>query len=104
MRHDMDHIIKYFYFVYFRTELVEQPQGCFKVPAGWLIEQLGLKGLRYGAAGIHAQQALVLVNYQNGKKDDCARDILALARYIQEKVLATFFIQLEIEPRIYGSV
>jgi UDP-N-acetylmuramate dehydrogenase len=82
----------------------EQPQGCFKVPAGWLIEQLGLKGLRYGAAGIHAQQALVLVNYQNGKKDDCARDILALARYIQEKVLATFFIQLEIEPRIYGSV
>ena len=69
-----------------------------------IIEQLGLKGLRYGAAGIHAQQALVLVNYQNGKKDDCARDILALARYIQEKVLATFFIQLEIEPRIYGSV
>ena len=82
----------------------EQPQGYFKVPAGWLIEQLGLKGLRHGAAGIHDKQGLVLVNYKSDTDDDCASDILALARHIQEKVFATFFIQLEIEPRIYGSV
>ena len=53
-----------------------------KVPAGWLVETCGFKGKRFGDAGVHKNQALVLVNYQNAK----GSEIFELAKTIQKEV------------------
>ena len=78
------------------TKLVAYPQPCggFKLAAGWLIEYCGFKGLRKGAVGVHAQQALVLVNYGHAQADE----LLALADNIRQVVQKTFGVLLEVEP------
>ena len=68
-----------------------------KIPAGWIIDRLGYKGIKRGAAGVHKHQALVLVNHGNAS----GIEILTLAKEIQEKVLVNFKISLEIEVNIY---
>ncbi len=68
----------------------------FKIPAGWLIEQAGFKGKRFGDAGVHKNQALVLVNYGNAK----GTDILDLAKRIQKAVEEEFGIFIEPEVNI----
>ncbi|MEY8201319.1 MAG: UDP-N-acetylmuramate dehydrogenase [Colwellia sp.] len=73
-----------------------QKNGEIKLAAGWLIEQAGLKGFRYGAVGVHQQQALVLVNYGS----DLGADIISLAKYIQRKVAEKFSVSLTPEVRM----
>ena len=67
-----------------------------KVPAGWLIEQAGFKGKRFGDAGIHKNQALVLVNYGNAT----GQEIFAVSKDIQATVLNKFGIAIEAEVNV----
>ncbi|MBV7388205.1 UDP-N-acetylmuramate dehydrogenase [Pasteurellaceae bacterium TAE3-ERU1] len=76
-----------------------QADGQIKLAAGWLIDQCGLKGKQIGGAAIHSRQALVLVNQNNATGDD----VLALARFIYQQVMAKFGVPLEPEVRFYGA-
>ncbi len=68
-----------------------------KIPAGWLIEQAGFKGKRFGDAGVHKNQALVLVNYGNATGED----IWNLAMNIKATVFEKFGIEINPEVNIY---
>ena len=64
-----------------------------KVAAGWLIDNAGLKGYRKGDAGVHKNQALVLVNYNNAS----GQDIINLSELVQEVILEKYGISIEAE-------
>ena len=68
-----------------------------KVPAGWLIEQSGMKGFTVGAIGVHKLQALVLVNYGGGR----GNDLWQLALDVQSKVHDKFNITIQPEVNIW---
>jgi UDP-N-acetylmuramate dehydrogenase len=65
-----------------------------------LIEQANWKGKRVGNVGMHAQQALVLVNYNHATQ----YEVLAFAAQVKASVLEKFDVSLEIEPVVIKSV
>ena len=67
-----------------------------KIAAGWLIDNAGLKGYRKADAGVHKNQALVLVNYGNAS----GTEIINLATKIQQKVKEKYGISIEPEVSI----
>ena len=79
-------------------KLVAYPldNGNFKLAAGWLIEQCGLKGFEMNGAAVHDRQALVLVNKHNCKGSDVYR----LSEHVLEKVKEKFGVLLEREVNV----
>lgn len=67
-----------------------------KISAGWLIDSLGLKGIRRGQVGIYQDHALVMVNYGGA----CQSELLEFADWVQSQVKEHYDIELNIEPII----
>lgn len=61
-----------------------------KVPAGWLIEQVGWKGRALGHAAVHDRQALVLVN----KGGAVGAEVMELADRICEDIYQKYGIRI----------
>lgn len=70
--------------------------GNYKLAAGWLIEQCGLKGYEYKGAAVHSKQALVLVNKGNCRGED----VLELSSHVMKVVFDKFGVMLEREVNI----
>jgi UDP-N-acetylmuramate dehydrogenase len=67
-----------------------------KVAVGYLIQKLGLQGLRIGDAQISTKHALFIVNLGNAK----AKDVLAVIQTIQTKIIGAFGFSLDPEVEI----
>jgi len=74
--------------------LFEMGDGRYKVPAGWLIEQAGLKGQLLHGIRVYDKNALVLVN----ESATSYNDLLAARDEIIGQVRDKFRIQIEQEP------
>lgn len=70
--------------------------GNVKLPAAWLIDRAGWKGIRKGNAGTHSRQALVIVNYGSATGEE----VLHFAKEIKRSVYEKFEIILEEEVNI----
>lgn len=75
-----------------------QCDNLVKIAAGWLIDQAGLKGYVANHAGVHPQQALVLINLGGAQP----KDLVNMAKHVRETVYNKFAIWLEPEVRFIG--
>jgi UDP-N-acetylmuramate dehydrogenase len=73
--------------------------GGYKVPAAQLIEACGLRGRRFGRAGVAERHALVLVNHGSAT----GADLLAAATAVEAAVMDSFGVPLEREVQVIGG-
>lgn len=70
-----------------------------KIPAGWLIENAGLKGFSVGGAEVYSKQSLVIVNKGNAT----AKDIMDVAEHVRKTVLEKFGVLLHKEVNVVDT-
>lgn len=70
-----------------------------KIPAGWLIENAGLKGFCIGDAEVWPDQCLVIVNRGHATADE----IMAVAKHVEKTVLKKFGVLLRPEVNIIDT-
>ena len=68
--------------------------GFVKVPAAWMIEQCGFKGVRRGGAAVYEKQPLVIVNASGSASPD---EIVALEQEVIDAVRKKFGVELHPE-------
>lgn len=74
----------------------KRPEGYY---AGKLIDDAGLRGLRYGDAQVSEKHCGFIVNRGNAT----SADVLKLISLVQKVVLDTFGVELEPEVRLFGK-
>jgi UDP-N-acetylmuramate dehydrogenase len=74
----------------------KSPDG--KIPAGWLIDQLDLRGKKIGGAMVSQEHSNFIINAGGAK----AEDVIILASLIKQKVRNHFGVQLEEEVQSIG--
>ena len=67
-----------------------------KIPAGWLIDEVGLRGKKIGNVMVSEENANFIINNDNGT----AEEIVMLASIIKQKVRNEFGVQLKEEVKI----
>ena len=63
-----------------------EADGRIKIPLAWIIDKVcGLKGKKFGKAGIHDTQALVIVNHGDASFEDVEKVASEVQRLVKEK-------------------
>ncbi|MDQ1284293.1 MAG: UDP-N-acetylmuramate dehydrogenase, partial [Patescibacteria group bacterium] len=80
----------------------EKDAGCSsrdgKIPAGWLIDEAGLRGKKIGGAAVSEKHCNFVVNLGGAK----AQDVVMLASYIKTKVRDELGVELKEEVQYVG--
>lgn len=71
----------------------------FKIPAGWLLEELGWKGKKIGRVGTFNKSALVIINLGGAT----GQEILEFSQQMQADIKKNFGLALEPEVNIIGD-
>lgn len=79
-------------------ELPEEFIKIGKIPAGWIIDKAGLKGLVVGGCMVSEEHGNFIINFNHGTQ----KDVRNLVEKIQETVYTIFGIELESEVHIIG--